>query len=99
MQKDLSFDADRSVFIIIDMQNAFLDPKGSLSRMGLDTSRAKKAIAPISGLKSEFVARGRPVIYLRHIHRADGLDTGLIDKVFPPSSSSATARKGPGTAR
>lgn len=84
MKKDLSFEGDRSVLIIIDMQNAFLDPKGSLPRMGLDTSRAKKVIGPISELKAEFVARGRPVIYLRHVHRSDGLDAGLIDKVFPP---------------
>lgn len=82
--KDLSFDKDRSALLIIDMQNGFIHPEGSLSKMGLDTSRTSRAIEPIRQLKAAFKAQGRPVIYIRHEHRADGTDAGLIAKVFPP---------------
>ena len=82
--KDLSFEKDRSALLIIDMQNGFIHPEGSLSRMGLDTSRTSLAIEPIRQLKAAFKAQKRPVVYIRHEHRADGTDAGLIAKVFPP---------------
>lgn len=80
---DLSFKLDKSALIIIDMQNAFISKKGSLSLMGLDTSRTTKVIEPIITLKKEFKKHGRPIIYLQHIHRPDLADAGLISKVFP----------------
>lgn len=70
--------------LIIDMQNAFIDPKGSLSRMGLDTSRTRTVIEPIRKLRHAFHDAGLPVIYLQHVHQPDGGDMGLIAKVFPP---------------
>lgn len=82
--KDLSFEKERSALLIIDMQNGFIHPEGSLSRMGLDTSRTSLAIEPVQKLKAAFKAQNLPVIYIRHEHRADGTDAGLIAKVFPP---------------
>jgi ureidoacrylate peracid hydrolase len=84
MSRDLEFRKAESALVIIDMQNAFISPKGSLATMGLDTSRTSRAIKPIQSLKAEFVKQGLPVIYLQHIHREDGLDAGLIEQVFPP---------------
>jgi len=81
---DLSYKKENSALIIIDMQNAFIRLEGSLSKMGLDTSRTSNAIEPIKRLKEEFKAQKLPVIYLQHTHRKDGLDAGLIAKVFPP---------------
>jgi len=72
------------VLLIVDMQNAFLDPKGSLPRMGLDTSRTLSVIGPIKKLRSAFHQARLPVIYLQHVHQADGLDMGRIAEVFPP---------------
>jgi ureidoacrylate peracid hydrolase len=66
------------------MQNAFIHPEGSLSKMGLDTSRTSIVIEPIKQLKKEFKAQNRPVIYIQHTHRSDRTDAGLIAKVFPP---------------
>lgn len=82
--KDLSFEKERSALLIIDMQNGFIHPEGSLPRMGLDTSRTSQAIEPVQKLKAAFKAQNLPVIYIRHEHRADGTDAGLIAKVFPP---------------
>ncbi|MRH41076.1 isochorismatase family protein [Aquibacillus halophilus] len=81
---DLSFVKSKSALLIIDMQNAFIHPNGSLSKMGLDTSRTSLAIEPIMWLKEAFKAEKLPVIYIQHTHRPDGTDAGMIAKVFPP---------------
>ncbi|HEY5586059.1 MAG TPA: isochorismatase family cysteine hydrolase [Ruminiclostridium sp.] len=81
---DLSFKKENCALLIIDMQNAFIHPEGSLSKMGLDTSRTSIVIEPIKQLKNKFKASNRPVIYLQHTHRPDRTDAGLIAKVFPP---------------
>jgi len=77
-------DLSSPALLIVDMQNAFLDPKGSLPRMGLDTSRTLRVIEPIKMLRSAFHEAELPVMYLQHIHRADGSDMGRIAEVFPP---------------
>jgi len=81
---NLSYKKEKSALLIIDMQNAFIHPEGSLSKMGLNTSRTSIAIEPIKRLKKEFKAQKLPVIYLQHAHRKDGTDAGMIAKVFPP---------------
>lgn len=81
---DLSYKKDNSALLIIDMQNAFINKEGSLSKMGLDTSRTSTVIDPIKELKKEFKAQNRPVIYIQHTHRVDKTDGGMIVKVFPP---------------
>lgn len=81
---DLSFKKETSALLIIDMQNAFIHPEGSLAKMGLDTSRSSIVIEPIKKLKQEFKRQNRPVIYIQHTHRPDGTDGGMVAKVFPP---------------
>ncbi|WP_077216037.1 cysteine hydrolase family protein [Bacillus kwashiorkori] len=81
---DLSFIKEKSALVIVDMQNAFIHPEGSLSKMGIDTTRSSIVIEPIKKLKAEFKKHNRPVIYIQHTHRPDGLDAGLVAKVFPP---------------
>ena len=84
MKNTLDFKKDDSVLIIVDMQNAFIDKNGSLPKMGLDASRVLNVIDPIKRLKTVFVTNKLPVIYIQHVHRKDGFDMGLIEKVFPP---------------
>lgn len=81
---ELSFKKENCALLIIDMQNAFIHKEGSLSKMGLDTSRTSIVIEPIKQLKDKFKAVNRPVIYIQHTHRRDRVDAGLIAKVFPP---------------
>ena len=81
---DLSFKKENSALLIIDMQNAFVHPEGSLSKMGLDTSRTSIVIDPIKQLVKEFKQQNRPVIFIQHTHRPDKTDSGVIAKVFPP---------------
>ncbi|RKQ35860.1 cysteine hydrolase family protein [Oceanobacillus halophilus] len=84
MSKGLDFEKENSALLIIDMQNAFIHPEGSLSKMGLDTSRTSSVIQPIQQLKEEFNKQDRPIIYIQHTHRPDKTDAGLVAKVFPP---------------
>jgi ureidoacrylate peracid hydrolase len=81
---NLSYQKENSALLIIDMQNAFIHKEGSLSKMGLDVSRASAPIEAIKKLKKEFKEQNRPVIYIQHSHRKDKADAGLIAKVFPP---------------
>ena len=80
----LNYVKENSALLIIDMQNGFMHPEGSLPRMGLDCSRTLKVIDPIKKLKSACIENDIPVIYLMHTHRPDGLDAGMISNVFPP---------------
>jgi ureidoacrylate peracid hydrolase len=81
---DQSFQATTAALLIVDMQNAFIHPNGSLPRMGLDTSRTRKVIEPIKKLRGAFHEAGVPVIYVQHTHDIDGADMGLIANAFPP---------------
>ena len=78
------FEGMKSALLIVDMQNGFMRPNGSLPRMGLDTSRTLAVIDPIKKLREVYHGARLPVIFLQHIHKADGSDMGLIAKVFPP---------------
>jgi ureidoacrylate peracid hydrolase len=81
---ELTFKKEKSALLVIDMQNAFIHPEGSLSKMGLDTSRTSMAIGPIQNIIAAFRNQKRPVIYIQHTHQPDGSDGGMIAKVFPP---------------
>jgi len=78
------FEGSMSALLIVDMQNAFIRPNGSLPRMGLDTSRTLRVIEPIRKLREVYRGARLPVIFLQHVHQADGSDMGLIASVFPP---------------
>lgn len=84
MDGALDFKKEGSALIIVDMQRAFLSPEGSLARMGLDTSRARRAVEPVARIRKAFSEAGLLVLHLKHTHRPDGLDAGMIAKVFPP---------------
>ncbi|WP_138420906.1 cysteine hydrolase family protein [Aquibacillus sediminis] len=79
----IEFEKDHSALLIMDMQNAFVHPQGSLAKMGLDTSRAYHAVEPIRQLREAFKAKKRPIIYLQHNHHTNDSEAILISKVFP----------------
>lgn len=78
----VEFEKENSALLIIDMQNAFVHPEGSLASMGLDTSKTRKVVEPIRQLREAFKAKKRPVIYIQHTHQTHS-DSGLVAKVFP----------------
>lgn len=64
---------DKSALLIVDMQNFFLDPQSpSFTCGGL-------AILPVlSRLAGAFREKNRPVIYTKHVHHPDHLDSGIM---------------------
>jgi ureidoacrylate peracid hydrolase len=64
---------DNSALLVIDMQDFFLDPQSpSFTCGGL-------AILPVlQKLIAAFRQAGRPVIYTKHVHHPDNLDSGIM---------------------
>ncbi len=72
-QHAMSLNPAKSALLVIDMQEFFLDPQSpSFTCGGL-------AILPVlQRLIGVFREAGRPVIYTRHVHHPDHLDSGIM---------------------
>ena len=72
-QHAMEFRPDKSALLVIDMQEFFLDPHSpSFTCGGL-------AILPVlQGLIKAFRENDRPVIYTRHVHHPEHLDSGIM---------------------
>jgi ureidoacrylate peracid hydrolase len=64
---------EHTALIIIDVQNIYAAPESPLFVASLPESVQK-----INALAAAFAAAGRPVVYVRHVHRADGRDAGRM---------------------
>jgi ureidoacrylate peracid hydrolase len=62
-----------SVLLVIDAQNIYAAPDSPLYIPTLETS-----IVNINALTHAYSKAGKPVIYVRHVHRADGRDAGRM---------------------
>jgi nicotinamidase-related amidase len=72
-QHVMTLNKEKSALLVIDMQDFFLDPKSpSFTCGGL-------AILPVlEQLIKAFREHQRPVIYTRHVHHPDHLDSGIL---------------------
>jgi ureidoacrylate peracid hydrolase len=59
--------------MVIDVQNNYAAPESPLHVAALPES-----IVNINALAHAFYKAGKPVIYVRHVHRADGRDAGRM---------------------
>lgn len=62
-----------SALLVIDVQNVYEFEASPLCVPG-----SAAALANINALIAAFAAKGKPVIYVRHVHRADGRDAGRM---------------------
>ncbi|CQR55049.1 Peroxyureidoacrylate/ureidoacrylate amidohydrolase RutB [compost metagenome] len=69
---------ERTAVIVVDMQNVFCKPEGALY-----VPRTEGIIGNIKELTGAARAAGMPVVYLRHIVRGDGSDTGRMLDMYP----------------
>lgn len=79
-----ALDPRRTALLVVDMQNGFLSPEGSIARLGLPIDRARAAVEPARRLVRAFRAAGAPVIFTQTVFRADYSDAGLQAERFPP---------------
>jgi ureidoacrylate peracid hydrolase len=72
----------QTALLVIDVQNIYADAASPLLVPQFEASLAR-----INELVRGFAAAGRPVIYVRHVHRADGADAGrMFDFTGTPES-------------
>ena len=62
-----------TALLVIDVQNVY-----ALADSPLRVPKFEESLARINALISGFAAKGKPVIYVRHVHRADGRDAGRM---------------------
>jgi nicotinamidase-related amidase len=64
-------DWELAALLVIDMQRTFLEGSAKVQD-------AEAVIGRVSDLVEAFKARGRPVVFTRHLHRDDGSDAGNL---------------------
>jgi len=70
--------------LVIDMQNAFCRPEGSMQKIGLPTEMLRQPIPHIRKLLELAHEMNIPVLFTRYVYRADYSDGGiLIKELFP----------------
>jgi ureidoacrylate peracid hydrolase len=70
--------AGGDALVLVDMQNAFLAPDGSMAAMGMDVEELRTAIPGCVRLAAEARRRGVPVVNVRICLRPDYRDGGVI---------------------
>jgi len=85
-----ALDAKRTALIVVDMQRVFCDEDGALY-----VPSTKSIIGNIARLAKQFREKQMPVIYLRHVVRGDGSDTGRFRDMYP-NADEILARGTPG---
>lgn len=60
--------SERSALLVIDLQNAFCHPEGTLGRSGLDTEHLRSVIPPLRRVIEQGRAAGLPVIWTLQEH-------------------------------
>ena len=83
-------DPRRTALIVVDMQRVFCEPDGALY-----VPSTAEIIPPIDALTRSFRAANMPVVYLRHVVRGDGSDTGRMRDLYP-NVDEILARSAPG---
>src|SRR5713226_5864896 len=75
----ITINAERTVLLVIDMQNDFGSKGGIFDRYGIDISIIQKAVAPIARVIASGRKAGIKVIYIKMGFRPDLSDAGLPD--------------------
>lgn len=87
----MPLDLSRSALIAIDLQNGFLDPKGSFARLGFDISPLRAAAEQAVRVVAAFAGRGLPVFLTALEYAEDYHDAGLLGSEIDPRLRDAKA--------
>ncbi len=83
-------DRCRTAIVVVDMQKVFCEPDGALY-----VPATAAIVPPIAALLECARAVAVPIIYLRHVVRGDGSDTGRMRDLYP-NVDRILARSDPG---
>jgi ureidoacrylate peracid hydrolase len=73
-----------TALLVIDMQNGFLDEKGSLATLGFPYEALQPAVAGCARLVAAAREAGVPVIWTRYVYAPGMLDGGLLPNELVP---------------
>jgi ureidoacrylate peracid hydrolase len=82
---------DHTALLVIDMQNGFLDEKGSMATVGLPHTELRGAIPGCVRLVAAAREAGVPVIFTRYMYMADYSDAGLLPTEKVPAMREVNA--------
>ncbi len=74
-----------TVLLVIDMQNGFLEPGGSMAKIGMDNEALRPALAGCVRLVEAAREANVAVVYTRYVYQADYADAGLLPTVLVPA--------------
>ncbi|MBU8541065.1 cysteine hydrolase family protein [Falsiroseomonas tokyonensis] len=80
----MRFRRAEAALLLVDYQRGFLDPEGFVAAQGRDVSACAEAARQGSALARAARAVGMPVIWTRHVLRADHADGGLLTTELRP---------------
>ena len=63
-----------AAIIVVDMQNGFVHPEGSVARLGMELVDREAVIQENAAMVEEARRFGVPIVYTRHVHRPAYLD-------------------------
>jgi ureidoacrylate peracid hydrolase len=74
----------RTALLMIDMQNGFIDPAGSVARIGFPVQQLAAAIVPCERLLAAARGAGLPVAHTRYVYRPGLTDGGvMVEHMLP----------------
>ena len=77
-------DNKNTVLLVIDMQNSFLHPDGTMSKLGYDCSKLRDAIPGTEKLIDAARSNNVPIIFTQYVYQSDFKDGGwLVDEISP----------------
>lgn len=106
LPQQVTVDLNRTVLIVVDMQNDFCTPGGWVDHIGGDVTPDRAPIAPLNRLTPALRRHGVPVLWLNwgnrpdlanmppnqwHLYKPSGVGTGLGDPL--PGSGAAVLQK------
>lgn len=80
----MRFRRGEAALLLVDLQRGFLHPDGFVAMQGRDVSACAEAARQGYGLARAARAVGMPVIWTRHVLRADHADGGLLTTELRP---------------
>jgi ureidoacrylate peracid hydrolase len=82
----MQLDNRPTALVIVDMQNAFCNDKGSMVTRGFDITGLKKPVEPCIRLAKAARAAGVPVIQTQYVRHPDYVDAGLAVRELMPGA-------------
>ncbi|MSO64657.1 MAG: cysteine hydrolase [Alphaproteobacteria bacterium] len=91
----MTLDRKDCALIVVDMQNGFLEEKGSMARLGFPYQRLREAIPGCQRLIAAARKAGIPVFFTQYVYQSDFKDGGvLMDEIMPALKDVRLCAKG-----